>query len=532
MSAKNEYAYEESLIRDAVKQIESSVFGQFLIAKFPVRLVTPTYCAKEYAVLCKYGSPACTDGKEVFVSAKTTHDILMRDMYDWDWSKVPSNRNREDLWKLLQTNPERKIDMTKEHAAALTEVHDIILHELTHAINEHNKLQRSAESKTQEYQQKLAVACELQANDGILGRTYEMNFTQQLQGVTNKRKHPETIGCHTLKEFMEKLVLTPEEKNNGQGQAQQQAKARSEMAKASGNEQKIDEQIEKEQKQNPQKGKGGSYDDDDICNDKNKSSTQKVMSDLQKEGLQNIKQLILATLSDKLKYDPTSDSVIYNQVRKRELKRTYARPSRRIGMYENTQYQIMRKGVKVERKIEYNKTRDLVVLAVDASGSMEGQAQYVSAILDDLLKQVEKVAREHGIEVNYDNLQGMFHTERASKLMPITGAEWQQRMTRYEANGGNDFDCVLDRISSTLAQRSGEKDYESITVINLSDGLGYLEADFSDTPLGKYIEKGRLKWVDTLITRPRYAQETADCIKHDYHKIRVPVVLAVEGEQY
>lgn len=540
MSASNsynaEYDFEDRVIREAISKIENSVFGQYLTAKFPIRIVTPTYYAREYAVLCKYGSPACTDGKEVFISAKTTHDILMRDMYEYSWDNVRSNHTNEDLWRLLEPNMERKVDMRRQKIVAVSEVHDILLHELTHAFNEHNKLQRAAQNKTPEYQQKLSVACELQANDGILGRTYERNLTQQLQGVTNKRKHPETIGCHTLKEFMDKIILQPDEKGGGQGQAQQQAKARKEMEEATGNAQKLDEQIQKEKKQGKdekdKQGEGGTYDANEPLSDETKTSTQKVMSELQKAGLQNIKQLILATLSDKLKYDPTSDSVIYNQVRKREVKHTYARPSRRIGMYENSQYQILRKGTKVERNIEYNKTRDLVVLAVDASGSMEGQAKYVSAILDDLLKQVKQVASEHDIEVNYDNLQGMFHTECASKLMPITGSEWQDRMQRYEAYGGNDFDCVLERISKTLEQQSGEKDYETITVINLSDGMGYLEEDFTHTALGKYIEKGRLKWVDTLIMQPRYANDIAECVQHDYHNIRKQIVLAVEGEQF
>lgn len=531
-----EYDFEDKVIRKAINEIEDSVFGQYLTAKFPIRVVTPTYYASEYAVLCKYGSPACTDGKEVFISAKTTHDILMRDMYEYDWSNVKYHHKDEDLWKLLVPDKERKIDMQRHEITTINEVRDILLHELTHAFNEHNKLQRAAQNKTPEYLQKLNVACELQANDGILGYTYERNFTQQLQGVTNKRKHPEVIGCHTLKEFMDKIILQPDEKGNGQGQSEQQAKARREMEEVTGNAQKLDEQIRKEGKrdddENGNRREGGTYDANEPLNNETKNSTQKLMSELQKAGLQNIKQLILATLSDKLKYDPTSDSVIYNQVRKREVKHTYARPSRRIGMYGDQQYQILRKGTKVERNIEYNKTRDLVVLAVDASGSMEGQDKYVSAILDDLLKQVKQVASENDIEVNYDNLQGMFHTEYASKLMPITGSEWQDRMQRYRANGGNDFDCVLERIDATLTQHSGEKDYETITVINLSDGMGYLEEDFTCSALGKYIEKGRLKWIDTLIMRPDYAKDIEECVQHDYHNIRKQIVLAVEGEQF
>lgn len=520
----------EQLVTDylsiALQEIEETVFGKKLLQLFPAITVTQEYHAAEYNILKKHGSPACADGDSVYISTEILCAMLNEEFKQWNLASVFCAKSREDEWRMRQTIDKPHYLAQDYGVTVIREIRDIILHELTHNLNEHTKLRRRYAKSSNEYQQKLAIACELQANDGILGENYAGNFTQQLEGVTNKYKHPECIGYHTLREFMEHLKLTPQERALGaMNKAIQQAQASQELAEATGAMQKIDREIEAEKATGehnvPCNGIGTQQD---------ATSDEKLAGELKKEGLQNVKQLILATLSDKLKYDPTTDSVIYNQVRKRTLHKTYARPSRRGDLELCHNVKIMRKGVKVKRNIEFNKTRDLTILAVDASGSMKGQQQYVSAILDKLLKQVEEIASKEGIVVNYDNLQGLFHTTRASQLIKIKSDEWQQRMRNYRASGGNDFDCVLGRVAEKL-RRSATK-YETINIINLSDGLGELNADWSATELGEYIGQGRLHWVDAIIANNITQKMLGECIAYDRHHIRTQSIIATEGEEF
>ena len=519
--------YIDSEVQRALEDIRGSVFGRKLLESFPAITVTRTYHAREWQVLQRFGSPACTDGKNIFICNETMGAILSKKYREWDLSGIKRDGTRDRYWRDLQLAPrEHKISGSEIKG----EIRDIIYHELTHAMNAHTKLQRKAEKFSEEYQQKLAIACELQANDGIAGHEYYANYTQQNEGVTNKFKHRECIDYHTLREFLEHIELTPEE----QAQAAMKklikdAAARREMANASGAMEKIDREIEEEEREE-QKKSGGTYagvkNDDTLA----KSSDAKLNAELKAEGLRNIKKLILATLSDELKYDAATDSVIYNKVRKRVLQRTYSRPSRRGDIELGAGCTLMRKGVKTLREVEYNKAHDLTVLAVDASGSMCEQEKFVSAILDKLLQQVEEVAKAEGLKVNYDNMRGMLHTERASDLMVINSNEWRNTMARYRADGGNDFDCVLRAVEREV--KKSAKPYETINIINLSDAMGYLDADFSQTALGTYIARKRIHWIDAIILEPHYERDIEECCRHDRHAIRTQEVIAIAGEDF
>ena len=536
--------YVAKCIDVAIDKINDSIFGRRLLQQYPAIKVSPTYYADEYCVLKKYGSPACTDGKKVYISAETMRDILSMEYKEWDYASVHCAKTYEEYWgKLAMTD--RTLKLTPANGSTVVqEVRDIILHELTHAMNEHTKLQRRAARYSDEYQQKLAIAAELQANDGIIGANYADNFTQQHPGVTNKRKHRECIGYHTLREFMEHIEFTPQEQMEiAMKKILKSARASQEMAETSGAMQQIEQEIAQEDAKEKEKaegamrgtgegdagegaagtiGKGGNSDA--------MTSDDKLTAEMKIEGLRNIKRLILATISDELKYDAATDSVIYNKVRKRVAHKSYARPSKRGELELCRGVKVVRKGVKVKREVEYNKTRDLTVLAVDASGSMTDQAKYVSAILDKLLKQVEEVANEEGIKINYDNMRGMLHTDVASDLMVVTSDKWRDTMRRYRACGGNDFDCVLRAVEKEVS--ASAKPYETINIITLSDALGYLDADFSGTALGTYIARRRLNWIDAIIMDKRWMRELDECLQHDYHKIRKQEIIAISGEDF
>lgn len=527
-----------SIINEAIRKINQSAFGRYLLDNFPVRVTTPTQYSEQNKVLEKHGSPACTDGKHVYVSPRIMNEYLEREFKKYDHRQIKAIDEGTDKWWAIEAT-DYKYRLSRDDK--VTEAIDVILHELTHAVNEHTKLSIAASNKSQAYQRKLAVACELQANDGVMGRTYEFNAMQQLPGVTNKRMHQETFGCHTLASIMSKLELTEDEKSGRGGSAQKDSEAQKDMAKATGQYEKIEQEIEQDKKANDQnKGKGDEEDNGE--NDKpgdfqrdskpteGQDTTEKIVNEMARRGLQQIKQLILASLTDELKYDPTSNSVLWNDVRKRVRKQTYARPSRRTGMYGSGQYQVLRKGTKIERVKEPDTANKLTVLAVDASGSMQCQQKYVASIIDDLLKQVKEQAEKLGIEVHYENLLAMMHTTRASEIYQVESDAWKQRMADYRACGGNDFSCVLSKISRELLPA---KEYDNITVINVSDGLDILRADHvRGTRIGEYVEQGKVTWLDALVNADPTALREADkCISDDEVHIRKQLLITTEAEK-
>ena len=507
------------LIEIALTQLKETITGRYLLEKYPERICTATKYAKENAVLERTGSPACTDGKNVFISAKMMKQLLELPFKEYNTKELIDRIGEEKFY----TDPEQRWlanangnEWVLNEYTMLSEIKDIILHELTHAFNEHSKLRVAARKKSKQYQQKLQVACEIQANDGIMGRQYMFNPTQQLPGVTNKRFHPETLGAHTLEAIMNKLVLN--EKDGRGSSAQQSGEAMDEMMEATGQAERYEQELEES---------NGATDPGDpnaqcIGGEGDESTNQKLSKEMKKRGLKQVKELILASLTNELKYDATSDCVIYNDVKKRVLKKTYARPSKRIGMYGDQRYSVLRKGAKIERVKVVDKSNVLTVLAVDASGSMLNQQEYVASIVDDLMKQVKEQAEKLNLEVHYENLQATMHRCSATPLVPVESDTWKQQMRDYQAGGGNDFSCVLRRIN----QRLKDKQYEQIVVLNISDGLDEIhKKDLEGSTLETdYINKGKLKWLDVNISSDiKVLNDAENAQRYDEYDIRQQV---------
>lgn len=528
--------YYERLIKTAVANLGRTTYGKFLLERFPLHLTSATSYAKENAVLLKTGSPACTDGIDVFVSAHTTAAFFENmEFKQWkaDWSL-----SGEQLWKMETTDEKVELDDRQKVA----EITDIILHEYTHAINQHCKLQRAAAKKSKQYQQRLAVACEIQANDGLMGHHYATNYSQQPRGVTNKRMHPETLCNHTLNAIMRALK---DNEQDGAGSAMLSSAAAQQMMEATGAGEKWDREIQNEAQRAQAAGKEGEKGDEKQDGDGeriggdtfehdeggtaselgDKTTDEILQKQLAAQALKGIKNLILSALSKNLSYDADTDTVVFNQKKHRVPVRTYSRPSRRQSTASGG-VEFIKKGIRNKRVIEYEETNDLLVLAVDASGSMHCQERYVSAILDDLIKQVDNICKQHDVDVHWENLLAGLHDDECRHLVSVKSESWQNTMAHYHAMGGNDFDSVLRQIQNQLLE--GEhRSYDSITVLNLSDGLDVLDSNWQGTELGKYIGEGKVRWVDALIGDNRAISEAARATAHDYHKIREQLVLAI-----
>lgn len=534
VSIEQEHKYER-LIKQAVAGLEKTAYGKFLLERFPLHLTSATSYARENGVLLKTGSPACTDGIDVYVSAHTTaafFENIPFKQWKTDWSK-----SGEQLWTMETLDEDAELDDKQK----VREIMDIILHEYTHAINKHPKLQRAAAKKSEQYQRRLSVACEIQANDGLMGHRYATNYSQQPKGVTNKRMHPETIGAHTLAEILRALK---DSEQDGQGSSAQQSSAASQkMMEATGAGEKWDREIQNEAKREKaeQEGKGDdkeSKDGEKIGGDTfeheepgqasdsfNKTADEILEKQLAAQALKGIKNLILSALSKQLSYDAETDTVVYNQVKHRESTRTYSRPSKR----QSTAYggvELLKKGIRRKRVIEYEESNDLLVLAVDASGSMHCQERYVSAILDDLIEQVDQICKEQEVDVHWENLLAGLHDDQCRYLVSVKSDMWKQTMAHYRACGGNDFDSVLRQIKNQLLENE-HRSYDSITVLNLSDGLDVLDSEWEGTTLGDYISEGKVRWVDALIGSSHTFQEAARAMSYDHHKIREQLVLAL-----
>ena len=530
--------YTEDILDEAVRRLRCSVYGSYLLDKYPLRRTSERNYPEANAVLREVGSPAMTDGKDVYVDT-----TILAKMLGEKYPRLVGAdecHTAEDIWTKTKLSEQKDIDVGYG-STAVEEVMDIILHELTHALNEHSKISAAAEARgaTPEYMAKLAVACELQANDGVAGRNYARNILQRQKGVTNKRLHPETRGCHTLREFMDKLVLNEEEKQNATSKAAAQNSNNTvKMGKATGEYKKKLEEAKKKQqaskgtKQGDNKdgnakdepGYGAPQDYGCELEDSDAKSDDKISKELEKAGLAAIKQLLLEALSDKLRYDPTSDSVFFDETIRRVPRRTYARPSRKM----TAGNPIIKKGTVYDRVHEPNKANKLTVLAVDASGSMRSQQGYVATLLDDLLQQAEKVAREHKLEVHYENLLCGLHRRSTSRLVSATSYEWKQTMENYAAYGGNDFDSVLQAINPLLNKQS----YDAVCVINLSDGLDYInEPEKWGAATRDYIQSDKLRWVDALVSpNPRYVDEAKNAMNGDHGITREQVVLSVHEQ--
>ena len=505
------------IVNEAIELVGNTMFGKYLLERFPVRMTSEKVYPDVNATLKKYGSPACTDGKDVYVEPEILGEMLEKEYHHLNGlGECP--KQLDDYWKRT-INKESPYKLC--YSEMVSETRDVLLHELTHAFNEHTKLRIAARNKNDEYKMKLDIACELQANDGICGRCYMDSALQQNEGVCNKRLHQETIGKHTLKGLMDAVKLNAEEQMQ-LSMARLQAALREEVAKKTGEYEKQLQQVQEQEdgKEDDERIEGGAMakpeEDDETTDDK-------IAEELQKRGIQQIKELILASLSDELRYDASTDSVIFDRVVKRHRHKTYSRPSKTM-RDTGESFMLVKKGIKHKKEYEYNKSRKVTVLAVDGSGSMRGQQKYVALILDDLLKQVEAVANEYDVEVHYENLQATVHRTRCERFVPASSDEWHNRMGAYRASGGNDFDCVLRATNGLL---SGGEAYDAITIINLSDGLDVLDdTSIMDKTIGDYIKRGKAKWVDALVVESAYSASRANEARlEDSVKIREQVLI-------
>ena len=217
---------------------------------------------------------------------------------------------------------------------------------------------------------------------------------------------------------------------------------------------------------------------------------------------------------------------MYNQIRRHIRTKTYSRPSKKQSMISGGA-EILKKGIRRKRITEYKETNDLLVLAVDASGSMSCQEKYVANIMGDLIQQVDKIAKEHDLDIKWENLLATLHTDTAKPLVSVKSDDWARTMRNYRACGGNDFDCVLRRVKDQLIVNE-HRSYDSITILNLSDGLDVLDSSWEKTPLQDYIERGKLRWVDALIGNSRELRDAMIARERDLCKIREQVVLACD----
>ena len=525
------------IINRAVKQISRTAYGKFLLERFPLRITSDTYYSDENKVLKQTGSPACTDGIEVYISPQTTaafFEGMEFNQWEDDWSKYG-----EQLWTLKTTDKPHKLDIGEK----VCEIRDIILHEYTHAINQHPKLQRAAVHRSKDYQQRLAVACEIQANDGLMGHEYARNYSQQPMGVTNKRQHPEVLDQHTLTDILRKLEMPQQMQMSSS--ASQSSEAMRQMMEATGAKDKWDRELQQEsQRDGKESDQSGEEQQAEESKDKdsdgeqrggrmswlekamNKEAGENLVEQLSAKALAGIRNLLLTSLSKELSYDPSTDSVVYNQIRRHIRTKTYSRPSKKQSMISGGA-EILKKGIRRKRITEYKETNDLLVLAVDASGSMSCQEKYVANIMGDLIQQVDKIAKEHDLDIKWENLLATLHTDTAKPLVSVKSDDWARTMRNYRACGGNDFDCVLRRVKDQLIVNE-HRSYDSITILNLSDGLDVLDSSWEKTPLQDYIERGKLRWVDALIGNSRELRDAMVARERDLCKIREQVVLACD----
>lgn len=491
----------DRIVRDWVRQ--GSICKE-LMKLYPLEIADKTINQDAYIILAQYGSPAMTDGKKVFFAPDIMEKLLKENKFyeynrcDFTWDNTLSFQ--EDNWKVgydknLEANIMREL---------YREIKGILLHEYTHAFEEHSKIAYQYKDKPEQFQTKLQVAFEIQANDGIFGNCPWEDLTQQLKGVTNKRLHPETLGAHTLKDIMDKLKLNDNEKQGG-GNSSRQQEGREKLAKQTGASEALKEC-------------GNGYSLERSVN------TETILQELFGDNLKSVKNIVAEALSSDLKYDVNADRIIKAPIKKKVKEASYSRPSKKY-----TEGGIIKKGIKKYKIKEPEKVNKLLVIAVDCSGSMDGVSKYVASITDKLLKDVKDVAQAYNLEVDYDRVLGCRFSDWCERPVPINSTEWRNRMTNMCVGGGTHFTSVIEEVRKINQQ----KHYDEITVLCVGDGQGIINA--RELPLAygdshkPIANTNDFKWVDALI-----ASKVCDgndyyqsCVSGDFYKdIRSSVIIA------
>ena len=133
----------------AISRLRQTIYGSYLLEKYPLCRTSPKSYPEANAVLRKAGSPAMTDGKKVYVDEEILADMLVQ---DYPGIQLPRGwQDVEDLWTkstLVNSNKySMRVGDDLDASDATSEIMDIILHELTHAANEHCKLSATAEAR-------------------------------------------------------------------------------------------------------------------------------------------------------------------------------------------------------------------------------------------------------------------------------------------------------------------------------------------------------------------------------------------------
>lgn len=467
-----------------------------LLKLFPLEIADKNMNQDAYNILAQYGSPAMTDGKKVFFSPDITAKLFTENKFyryqgDFEYDRYDRSVEEEN-WK-LQADTTRPVDIM--HRGLENEIQSILLHEYTHAYMGHSSLAEQFKDKGEDFQNRLSVAFEIQANDGVFGDMPWCKFAQQLKGVTNKRLHPETLGAHTLKEIMEKLKLTPNEKNGG-GNSRRQQEGRKKLAQATG----------AMEADNP----GGN----EVSLEK---STQEdaITQEIFGGNLKNIKGIVAEALSTDLKYDPYTDKVIKAPAKKKIKEASYSRPSKKYA-----EGGIIKKGIKKYKIKDPVEVKKLLLIAVDTSGSMEEVARYVGGITDKLLKDVKDVAAQYNIDVNYDRVLGTTFSDYCEVPVQINSDEWRYKMHNLHVGGGTNFMSVVKE----LHRIQKLKQYDEITVLCVGDGQGMINNN--ECPLSFGTETlpldnvDRFKWVDARIATAAVQDGGCygNCLDCDYYK--------------
>lgn len=162
------------------------------------------------------------------------------------------------------------------------------------------------------------------------------------------------------------------------------------------------------------------------------------------------------------------------------------------------EFQIVKKGRKRVKLDDYNKTKNLIVLALDCSGSMVEGEKYVDSVMGNIIEELKEVAAEHQIKIDLNNLKGCVHNTSVSSITNIDSPEWKRMMDRFTAYGGNDFTSVYEKCVR-YKQQNG---YDNLIIINLGDGLDCVTPDITDK---------NTRWIDAIFANENYEKEYQMC---------------------
>lgn len=161
---------------------------------------------------------------------------------------------------------------------------------------------------------------------------------------------------------------------------------------------------------------------------------------------------------------------------------------------------IIKKGKKRVKIDEYNKTKNLIILALDSSGSMSGGERYVDDVLGNIINEIKDVANEYKVKVNLENLKGCTHDWNPSDIVSIDSNEWRRKMMTFNAFGGNNFSLLYEKC---VAYKK-EHGYDNLIIINLGDGMDVVQVANKEKDV---------RWIDAIFTNVEYKSQYDGYVK-------------------